>query len=232
MHQGDDAEGRRRTSADWSVLAAVAAVLPEGVSGAVVIDRCVYRGAGGMAGEIGHLTVEYPDAARAEQRSARRKWLGFDDPCPCGQPGHVDAFATPVRISDELRGMGFERAAEAPGHDADGQLNRIGTAFKIAGRALAGGLADVINAVNPGHLLVLLPPALVDPKPGTGAEQYRTAMEMAVDAAFSTGSADARAGRDLLTVEALADRDLHVLGARAGAVRVMDQFLGDLRRTA
>lgn len=47
-----------------------------GVGGGLVLDGVVRRGAGGMAGEIGHLTV-VPDG----------------EPCGCGGRGHLEAYA-------------------------------------------------------------------------------------------------------------------------------------------
>lgn len=111
---------------------AVVAVFEETVRGALVIDRRVYRGGHGLAGEIGHLTVDHsrPHRARpsrpdgAELRDGQGPGdgagpgdgpaltaKGFDDPCWCAAAsarpggsgyGHVDALATPTRIAGEL----------------------------------------------------------------------------------------------------------------------------------
>jgi predicted NBD/HSP70 family sugar kinase len=69
---------------------AVVAVLDEGVGGALVIDRKLYRGGRGMAGEIGHLTVDYsrPRQARPPGKAHAEPGLrAFDDPCPCADAG-------------------------------------------------------------------------------------------------------------------------------------------------
>jgi hypothetical protein len=86
--------------------------------------------------------------------------------------------------------------------------------------------------LNPGRLLLLLPPELAAADPGTAAAVYRKAVEEAVNEVFSTGANDARGGRDQLTVQSLDYRNIHLLGARAAAIRVLDQFLEDLRQHA
>ena len=210
---------------------AVVAVLREGVGSAIVVDRQVYRGGGGMAGEIGHLTVDYRRRAGAPpRRASRRQRPGFDDPCPCGGYGHVDSFAAPVRISGELHGQDFDRAANGAARDAGGELTAAGRTFEIAGRALGRGLTGLVNIANPSHLLLLLPPALAWAQPDTAAAEYRNAVEDEVGTAFSTGATDARAGSPALAVEPLADDEIHLLGAQAAAVRVVDQLLTDLRQ--
>jgi glucokinase len=49
--------------------------LGTGVGGALIIDRELYRGTRGVAGELGHMTLQ------------------VDGPeCSCGEPGHVEAY--------------------------------------------------------------------------------------------------------------------------------------------
>ena len=218
---------RNRITADHF---AVVAVLSEAVGGAIVVDRQVYRGGGGMAGEIGHLTVDYPQRTEPAPRRPTRRRLGFADPCPCGEYGHVDSFAPPLRISGELHGQDFDQAARAAARDSAGKLTPAGRAFQTAGRALGRGLAGLVNTVNPSHLLLILPPPLATAHPDSAAAEYRDAAEEEVDRAFSTGATDARASQRTLTVEPLADDQIHLLGAQAAAVRVVDQLLADLRQ--
>jgi predicted NBD/HSP70 family sugar kinase len=163
---------------------AVVAVFEETVSGAIVIDRKVYRGSHGMAGEIGHLTVDYARPRRPSssgRSSAGPDAKGFDDPCLCvpgagigagaegGRYGHVNALATPVRIAGELgiESSQVQQAARAPGTDQDGHVTREGAVFRTAGEALGRGIAAMLNIANPGNLLLLLPPELAQPAEGT-----------------------------------------------------------------
>jgi ROK family len=225
---------------------AVVAVFDEGVGGALVIDRKLYRGGHGMAGEIGHVTIDYsrPHRARNDKRARRGPGpKGFDDPCPCAEEpgaaadtghrgyGHVDAIATPARITGELglRSSRFQHAAEQPGTRQDGTLTREGEVFRTAGQALGRGIAALLNIANPANLLVLLPPELAHPTEHTAAAQYRTAVEKSLDQdSFSTAAIDARAGRESLLTEPV-DPDDAFQGAQAAATCVLDSFISYAR---
>jgi predicted NBD/HSP70 family sugar kinase len=221
------------------------AVFEESVGGALVIDRKVYRGSHGMAGEIGHLTVDY---ARPHQQSSSGSLgpgsgtPGFDHPCLCAAPakagtratgsgyGHVNALATPIRIAGEL-GIDSSRLHEAArglGTSRDGQITRAGAVFRTAGEALGRGIAAMLNIANPGNLLLLLPPELAQPAEGTAAAHYTQAIEQALDKeCFSTAAADARAGRGVLKIEPMSLDDLRE--ARPARVTVLDSFIAHAR---
>jgi hypothetical protein len=220
---------------------AVVAVFEERVGGALVIDRRVYRGHRGRAGEIGHLTVDYARPRRGTSDrldgavSAGAK--GFDDPCLCvaADPagrgyGHVDALATPVRIAGELGidGPDFGQAAREPGTDQAGHTTRIGEVFRIAGEALGRGIAAMVNVANPGNLLLLLPPELAEPTDGSAAAQYTQAIEHALDRdCFTAAASDARAGRPTLQIEPMDPEDLQ--DALPARVSVLDRFIAHAR---
>jgi ROK family len=224
---------------------AVVAVFEETVGGAIVIDRKVYRGSHGMAGEIGHLTVDYARPHRPSSNgrsSAGPDAKGFDDPCLCvpgagagigaegGRYGHVNALATPVRIAGELgiESSQVQQAARAPGTDQDGHVTREGAVFRTAGEALGRGIAAMLNIANPGNLLLLLPPELAQPAEGTAAAGYIQAIEHALDQeCYSTAAADARAGRPTLQVESMDLDDLRK--ARPARVSVLDTFIAHAR---
>lgn len=213
---------------------ALVAVTHDGVSNALVINRKVHRGGDGIAGGIGHLTVDYtrPRDDRAPRRG-RRKRLGFDDPCSCastdlappgyGAYGHVDALATPARIEGEV-GIPFERATRQAATDD----SPVAAAFRTAGEALGRGIGAVLDITNPARLLLLLPPALVQAREGTAGAEYRAAVERAV-ARYSFPSA-ARAGDDqpTLIIEPM-DSDDDIKGARDAAACVLDSFISYAR---
>jgi len=222
---------------------AVVAVLDEGVGGALVIDRKIYRGGRGMAGEIGHLTVDYSRPRRVRSSrpaNAESGAGGFDDPCPCANAaaapagsagrgyGHVDALATPARIAGEL-GIHFWHAAQEPGTGPGGSQTRAGEVFGAAGEALGRGIAVMLNITNPARLLLLLPPELARPAEGTAAAEYLKAVERALDKdCFSSAAADARAGRPTLLAEPADSADAFE-GAQAAAVCVLDSFIARAR---
>jgi predicted NBD/HSP70 family sugar kinase len=223
---------------------AVVAVFEERAGGALVVDRKIYRGHHGLAGEIGHLTVDY---ARPQRQSAVRPQgaasdtKGFNDPCLCadlsgagsGGYGHVDALATPARIAGEL-GLEISQlneAAREPAMDETGGTSRTGEVFRIAGEALGRGIAAMVNIANPGNLLVLLPPVLAEAAAGTAADQYRQAIEVALDrGCFPAVAADARAGRPGLQIESMGPDDLKE--ARPARACVLDSFIAHARGAA
>jgi ROK family len=222
---------------------AVVAVFDEGVGGALVIDRRVYRGGHGMAGEIGHLTVDHSRPHRETSSGRDGSELvpkSFDDPCPCATVttsvhgrgyGHVDALATPIRIAGEL-GIQFSRfsnAAQGPGIDDNGCRTKAGEVFWAAGEALGRGIASMLNIANPMNLLLLLPPELASPAEGTTAALYTQAIEATLDRdCFSTSATDARAGRATLFVEPI-DADDAFQAAHAAAACVLDSLIAHAR---
>ncbi len=54
---------------------AILLALGTGVGGAILIDGELYRGSHGVAGELGHMTLQVDGP-----------------PCSCGQPGHVESY--------------------------------------------------------------------------------------------------------------------------------------------
>lgn len=119
-----------------------------GLGGGLVIDGKLYGGAGGFAGEVGHMTIE-PDGPQ----------------CNCGNRGCWETLVGPVAIVRRVR-----RAAEE-GHAA-GLLDLCGgdagairmkhvltaasrgepavvKALEEVGRYLGIGIANLVNAFNP-----------------------------------------------------------------------------------
>lgn len=212
---------------------AVAAVFDEGVGGALILDGRLSRGAGGVAGEIGHLFVDYEASGDAQQGGASKvqgNAKGFGDRCSCGRRGHVDALATPKRIIGQLAREGLtardlSEAASAPLIDDDERLTRQASVFRRAGTALGRALANLANIVNPARIVLILPPALGTTAAGTAATAYLTAVEAALDEAFSTAALNARAGDRHLTVTTVAADDVGRTGAKAAGALVLHAFI-------
>jgi hypothetical protein len=201
-----------------SVVAYVT-VLDEGVGGALVINGRLYRGGFGMAGEIGHIPVEYrPDPLMAQvseaalnpTTKAKSRKRSFTEPCPapCGGLGHVDCLAPPVRVRAELRQHGHRdyaatlRSTSVAGQSAATPPEKI---VERGGRALGRGLACLINLVNPTRLILYLPTEFALAEPDTVGARYADAVEAAVSTAFSTGAHNARAGSNRLKALAISD---------------------------
>lgn len=127
--------------------------LGTGIGGGIVTGGRVYRGAHGLAAEVGHVTVD-PAGPR----------------CACGALGHWEALAS----GDALGRMGRERAArgEAPGVVARaggdpeavtglhvGDSAQAGEADGLAilsafARAVAVGLGGLVNVLDPELVVV------------------------------------------------------------------------------
>jgi glucokinase len=102
-----------------------------GVGGGLILDGRVYRGAGGNAGELGHLTVDYQGRQ-----------------CACGRRGCLEAYASGTNIADRAReALGVEGGT----HSVLASLPAI-TARDVAeaardGDALAIGIWDETTAI-------------------------------------------------------------------------------------
>lgn len=125
-----------RLGAARGVEDAVLVMLGTGVAAALVSNGRLLGGAASMAGEFGHIPV-FPDG----------------EPCPCGQAGCLEAYASAGGIARRYRAMGGDGgrtvAEIVAGRAQDAAAARV---WQDAIRALALGLAT---------LTLLLDPALV-----------------------------------------------------------------------
>lgn len=220
---------------------ALVAVFRQGIGGALIIDGRMYRGARGVAPEPGHLAVEYPQDDPGWQRPPTPNAATgrtFADECLCSTLerkayGHVDTLATPARIEGELASrkpdekVSLERAASTPvALPSGGQLvfTEEAVVLQRAGRALGRGLTDMINIVNPGQLVLLLPEPLAFPAPQTSGTEYLDAIESEIDRAYSTAADDARGDRLRLTIQKYVDEQIAYDGAIAAATTAFNAF--------
>jgi glucokinase len=122
--------------------------LGTGVGGGIILNGELWRGADGMAGEIGHITV-YPDGAR----------------CNCGNFGCLESYASASAIrrmvkeglSDTgletvLRGkMGMVPKERIPEIVMEAAMEGDGFALRIwneVGKALGIAISDLVNLLN------------------------------------------------------------------------------------
>jgi len=114
-----------------------------GVGGGVVSGGRLLRGPDGLAGELGHLTVD------------------FNGPlCGCGMPGHLEAIASGTGIANRARGHGLTRddgttldakavaALEEQGNPAAREI------MESARRAFAAAVVTIADVFNPDRLVV------------------------------------------------------------------------------
>jgi N-acetylglucosamine repressor len=109
-----------------------------GIGLGIVVNRMLYRGAAGGAGELGHITID-PGGPR----------------CECGRTGCLEAFAGEPAL---LRAA-TERLGEPVDHDKMMELIAAGdeTVEQVlaeAGRILGTAVANVITLFNPELLIV------------------------------------------------------------------------------
>lgn len=166
--------------------AAVILITDRGVGCGLVLDGTVFKGATGMAGEIGHLRIEH----------------GQNVKCRCTRVDCLETIASPHAISAALgrKGFtgGFADAVEAAKNSKD---DLVRATFSQAGEALGRGLAHLITLFNPSTLVLCGPESLLGPHrrfrhhaeqgDDTAAGIYLQAMDRVVtDTAFSTGPED------------------------------------------
>lgn len=118
----------------------VLVTLGTGVGGGLVLGGSLWRGADGMAGEIGHITVE--PGGRT---------------CRCGNAGCLETYASATGIVDRYRELaGVEEAASAEQVHAralEGDANAR-QAYREAGRALGLAFATLVNLLNPERIVI------------------------------------------------------------------------------
>jgi glucokinase len=125
---------------------AVLMTLGTGVGGGIITDGRLLRGADGMAGEIGHLTVEREG-----------------EPCPCGNRGCLERYASASGVARRYRrlreespeGALAEETTAATVHSLalKGDALAVRT-FREAGTCLGIALASVVNIVNPEVVII------------------------------------------------------------------------------
>lgn len=109
-----------------------------GIGAGIVVDGRVFHGAGGTAGEIGHLTVDEHGPV-----------------CRCGNRGCLETLAAGDALVELMRpSLGHEPTAEeivARARDGDARCRR---AIADSGRHIGSAVASVCNVLNPGLVVV------------------------------------------------------------------------------
>ncbi|MFF4352203.1 ROK family protein [Streptomyces sp. NPDC001530] len=113
--------------------------LGTGIAGAIGIDGSVEEGAHGFAGEIGHIVVR-PGGT----------------PCPCGQRGCLERFASAAAVSQawaEASGDPAADAADCAKAVESGEPRAIAV-WQEAVDALADGLVTALTLLDPRTLII------------------------------------------------------------------------------
>jgi len=108
-----------------------------GVGMGIVVDRCLFKGAGQFAGEVGHVVIE-SDGTK----------------CSCGNLGCLEAYASEpavVKALNKYSNCSFERLRYFPKDSIDPKdYNRI---MNDVGYRLGQGLATVVNILCPRTII-------------------------------------------------------------------------------
>ena len=113
--------------------------LGTGIAGAIGIDGRVEAGAHGFAGEIGHIVVR-PGGA----------------PCPCGQRGCLERFASASAVSEAWAEASGDREADAAdcAKAVESGDPRALAVWQEALDALADGLVTALTLLDPRTLII------------------------------------------------------------------------------
>ena len=112
----------------------VLVTLGTGIGGAIVLDGRLVRGAGGMAGEFGHMQV-----------------VSGGLPCPCGLHGCWEQYCSGHALRRLAPGAGDGPALTAAAVAGD---EAALAAFAEVGRWLGVGLANLVAAFDPGLVVI------------------------------------------------------------------------------
>lgn len=125
---GEKWRGAGRASEDLVLL-----TLGTGIGGGIVHGGKVIHGFVGMAGELGHMTVN-----------------PTGNPCGCGNRGCLEkhASATAITAMAKLQGLGDNLSAEAVYHLAVEGNEKARAIFVVMGEALGIAIANLVNAFN------------------------------------------------------------------------------------
>ncbi len=132
------AEALRGAGAGRRVVVVVA--VGTGIGGALVLDGQLFRGATGVAGELGHIPVVMRGAL-----------------CVCGKRGCLEAYASGPRIAAAYtRAASLSGAVELPEVTAQARAGDplARAALARAGRRIGWALAGLVNTLNPDMLIV------------------------------------------------------------------------------
>lgn len=131
LAEGDFGAGRGLT--DYVYL-----TVSTGIGGGVVSGGQLLRGPDGLAGELGHLTIEMDGP-----------------PCGCGARGHLEAISSGTGIARAAReaGMGDLEARDVAAAEERGD-STAAIIMDHARRAFAAAVVSIVDVFNPQRVIV------------------------------------------------------------------------------
>lgn len=145
--------GEHRFGAGRGTAHMIYVTVGTGIGGGLILDGELYHGAGGMAGEIGHMTT-----------------MPYGPHCGCGNPGCLEALASGTAIAREARERVGRGVPTRISDLSEGDLERI-TAKLVVKAADQGdveaqtilaeamnflgiGMASLVNLFNPELIVI------------------------------------------------------------------------------
>jgi len=112
--------------------------LGTGIGGGIIIDKKIYRGKDGVAGEFGHFTLKANNSN-----------------CSCGKKGHFEALASGRAISNLYKNLTGQKLSAKKIEEKMKQGEKTAKiAVEQASQNLALGLANLINTLNPEIIIL------------------------------------------------------------------------------
>jgi predicted NBD/HSP70 family sugar kinase len=129
---GEHRFGAGRGSVDMLYLR-----LSDGVGVGLIVNGRVYRGAGGVAGELGHTPVNALGAL-----------------CSCGNRGCLETVASSRAVVEDVYGRASGRGIDDVIRAAAAGDRRAQRAIADAGSTVGAALAGAVNLMNPSRVVV------------------------------------------------------------------------------
>ncbi|WP_192043597.1 ROK family transcriptional regulator [Paenibacillus rhizovicinus] len=130
------AQGEQRYGAGRGIANQIYVSVGIGIGTGMILNKELYKGAGGFSGELGHLSIH-----------------ADGKPCRCGNQGCWELYASENALLEQAAPLGY--------HDLDSLLDaaRGGEAEVVAlfagiGEALGVGIANIVNVFNPDVVIV------------------------------------------------------------------------------
>jgi len=137
--------GEQWRGAGMGIGSMILLTLGTGVGGGIILNKQIWHGADGMAGEVGHMTI-IPDGRK----------------CGCGNVGCLEMYASARGIAQSYRDAGVASDASSLSEITSAQVyqaasNGDARAVKVMqnmGRILGIGIANLINIFNPEMVVI------------------------------------------------------------------------------
>lgn len=169
---------------------AVILITNRGIGSSLIVNGQIVRGSSGMAGELGHVAVEFDSSVSKIK-------------CRCGTPGCLEGAAAPYAVLNSLaQDADFHGdLSEALTISASASGGAVRDVLRQSGEALGRAIATVINLLNPSTIVLYGPADLVGTPgdfrgyefgTGTGNPYMAALVRAARDHSFSTGLDECR----------------------------------------